>query len=225
MNSPQTHLVLRCHDFRSPYKAALSKTPEFLESVDAYVRELVAGALGSQPQIIAECWIRSKNDNPSSPELERLTRDYFYLEIRGFAVDQGALVRAEVRFVPDTRTFTGRKRRDNIATDHFDLKPDGKFLGWFLDSARCAGCGVFPDVTSRYVECDLCGYVDYGDESVEAVRDRFRRAPETPALVAAIQGLFNAVRTEVDPVRATYLRYRLQQVSTVPAKAMDPLPW
>ena len=219
------HLVLRCQDFRSPYKAALSKTSEFLEAVDAYVRELVMIALGSQPQIIAECWIKTKNDNPSSPALERLTRDYFSLEILCVAVDQGAFVRSEVCFLPETRNFKGRRRRDNVAIDHFGSKPDENFFRWFLDSARCAGCGVFPDVTFNYVDCDLCGYADYADESPEAARDRFTRAPETPALVAAIQRLFNAVRTEIDPVRATYLRYRLRQVATKPTKALDPLPW
>ena len=109
MERPEPATFLTYANFESPDKAALAASPLFRRA-DAWIRGLAAAALSFHPELLVGC-LGSRNDSPSSPELERLTRDFFSFEILAFAQHSGARLRAEVRFDPSAGGFRIRDRR------------------------------------------------------------------------------------------------------------------
>jgi hypothetical protein len=204
-----------------PYKAALARTPRFRESVERYARELLKSHAPVQAELV-EVMLGTKNDAPSSAELERLTRDFFSIEMHAIAVGEGACLRAEIQFDAHTGSCNLQKRRYPLAVERLFI-PSDEWVKWFVHGERCLSCGLFPDHTDEYLPCHLCGYADY--EMVEDARDRFLRSVADPGLVTAVRRLLDTARAETDPVRTTYLRYRLYRMWNESSSAHEPLPW
>jgi hypothetical protein len=215
-------LVVRYASFQSAYKAALSKLPSFQGQAEVFIRHLITTSVSFEP-VLAECIVATKNDRPSSAELERLTRGFFSFAAKAFSAEEAICLRAEARFDSLTQGFHLRQRRNALATDPLSL-PDSTWLDRFLHGPRCPSCALFPDMTEEYTPCGLCGYADYRDE-LETARTSFLQAPETPTVVAAVRRLFSTVESEPQGARAAYLRHRMAVVSEEPRAALEPLPW
>jgi hypothetical protein len=215
-------LVVRYASFQSAYKAALSKLPTFQEQAGVFTRHLITTSVSFAPAL-AECIVGTKNDRPSSAELERLTRDFFSFAAKAFSAEQAVCLRAEARFDPLTQEFHLRQRRSALAIDPLSL-PDSTWSDWFLHGPRCPCCALFPDMTEEYSPCRLCGYANYEHE-LEIARSSFLQAPGTASVIAAVRTLFSVFEAEPQGPRAAYLRHRIVAVSKEPRAAMEPLPW
>jgi len=215
-------LAVRYAVFESAHKAALSKQVAFRAGAEQFIRNLIATSMPFDPALV-ECHVGSKNDRPSSDELELLTRDLFSFSGMAFSAGEVACLRAETRFDAPTETFQLRNRSGALTVEPYDV-PEAAGLDWFIRGPRCPSCGVFPEMTSEYLPCRLCDYADY-DSDVETACHRFLQAPETPTLVAAVRRLFGLLESEPPGARATYLRYRVSALADVPKSALDPIPW
>jgi hypothetical protein len=214
-------LTLRYQAFRSPYKAALARAP-FPERAEAYARRLLRSELSFTPGLI-DGWVGSEHDDPRFMEPHNLTRDFFRFDLRAFTADAAAQVRSEVRYKILGGQFEARPD-GTVVVAPLPL-PDRQWVDWFLNGRRCPACDVFPDVTGEHFPCELCGYADYRDDDPGDVQRRLRSSPDDASLLAAVGAILAASRSEGDPLRRTYLRFRLSEMSRACRMAMKPLPW
>ena len=149
--------------------------------------------------------------------------DDFFLHVQLYSRVGAMRLRVELKYDDQSHEFAVLPEGAYLVED-LGLA-SSEWIGWFLDSARCPSCAIFPDMTDEYLSCECCGYADYRDDTPEGARARFMSQADAAELLAAVQEIAFQVRTSQDPSRRRYWIHRLQQMASDVRSALRPSPW